>query len=121
MHSSEADPESEEDAMKQLLADIRYALRQLRRAPGFAFTAVLTLALGIGANSTILSWISATLFNPIPGASHVENMITIQRGERSEHPSPPFSYPDFVDLRGNAETLSGLIGYHDDFVSITGS
>ncbi len=107
--------------MKQLLADIRYALRQLRRAPGFALTAVLTLALGIGANSTILSWISATLFNPIPGANHIGNMITIQRGERSEHPSPPFSYPDFVDLRENAKTLSGLIGYHDDFVSITGS
>jgi len=107
--------------MKQLQADIRYALRQLRRAPGFALTAVITLALGIGANSTILSWISATLFNPIPGASRVGDMITIQRGERSEHPSPPFSYPDFVDLRDNAKTLSGLIGYHDDFMSITGA
>jgi predicted permease len=107
--------------MKQLLADIRYALRQLRRAPGFALTAVLTLALGIGANSTILSWISATLFNPIPGAKNVERMITLQRGERSEHPSPPFSYPDFVNLRDNAKSFSGLIGYHDDYISITGS
>ena len=48
-------------------------------------------------------------------------MLTIQRGERSEHPSPPFSYPDFVDLRANTRTLSGLIGYHDDYISITGS
>ena len=45
----------------------------------------------------------------------------MQRGERSEHPTPPFSYPDFVDLRDNTKTFSGLIGYHDDFVSITGS
>ncbi|MGA8090473.1 MAG: ABC transporter permease [Terracidiphilus sp.] len=109
------------NAMKLLLADLRYALRQLRRSPGFALTAVLTLALGIGATSTILSWISATLFNPIPGAKKIDSMLTIQRGERSEHPSPPFSYPDFVDLRENARTLSGLIGYHDDYISITGS
>jgi len=97
--------------MKQLLADLRYALQQLRRSPGFALTAVLTLDLGIGATSTILSWISATLFNPIPGAKNIDSMLTIQR---SEHPSPPFSYPDFVDLRENARTFSGLIGYHDD-------
>jgi len=107
--------------MNQLLADTWYAVRQLRRAPGFALTAVLTLALGIGANSTILSWISATLFNPIPGAKNVDRMLTIQRGERSEHPTPPFSYPDFIDLRANTKTFSGLIGYHDDFISITGS
>ena len=107
--------------MNQLLADLRYALRQLRRAPGFALTAVLTLALGIGANSTILSWISATLFNPIPGAKNIGSMLTIQRGERSEHPSPPFSYPDFVDLRENNKSFSGMLGYHDDYISITGS
>jgi len=107
--------------MKQLLADIRYALRQLRRAPGFAITAAFTLALGIGANSTILSWISATLFNPIPGVKDTASMITIQRGERTEHASPPFSYPDFVDLRNNNRTFSGLLGYHDDFMSLTGS
>lgn len=106
--------------MKQLLADIRYALRQLRRAPGFAVTAVLTLALGIGANSTILSWIGATLLNPIPDAKNIDRMLTIQRGERNEHPTPPLSYPDFVDLRANAKSFSGLLGYHDDYISITG-
>jgi putative ABC transport system permease protein len=76
-------------------------MRQWGRAPGFAITAILTLALGIGANSTILSWISATLFNPIPAAKNVDRMLSIQRGERSEHPTPPLSYPDFVDLRAN--------------------
>jgi len=106
--------------MIQVLADTRYALRQLGRAPGFALTAVLTLALGIGANSTILSWISATLFNPIPAARNIDRMLTIERGERSEHPSPPLSYPDFADLRANTKSFSGLIGYHDDWISITG-
>ena len=107
--------------MNRLMADLGYAFRQLRRAPGFALTAVLTLALGITANSTILSWISATLFNPIPGAKQIDNMLTIQRGERSEHPSPPFSYPDFVDVRENNKSFSGMLGYHDDYISITGS
>ena len=107
--------------MNQLLADSGYAFRQLRRSPGFALTAILTLALGIGANSTILSWISATLFNPIPDAKNIDRMITIQRGERSEHPSPPFSYPDFVDVRENSKSFSGMLGYHDDYISITGS
>jgi predicted permease len=107
--------------MKQLLADIRYASRQLRRAPGFALTAVITLALGIGANSTILSWISATLFNPIPGAKNTDRMLSLQRGERSEHPTPPFSYPDFVDLRANTKSFSGMIAEHQDYISITGT
>jgi predicted permease len=106
--------------MNQVLADIKYAFRQLRKAPGFALTASLTLALGIGATTTILSWISATLLNPIPGARHTAQMVTIMTGERSEHPSPPFSYPDFTDVRANARSFSGMLGYHDDFMSITG-
>ena len=104
-----------------LLQDLRYALRQLRKAPGFTLTAVLTLALGIGACSTIASWIRSTLFNPVPGASQTGQMITIMRGDRSDHPGPPFSYPDFVDIRDNVKSLSGLLGYHDDFMAITGS
>jgi len=71
-----------------LVQDLRYAIRQLRKAPGFSLTAVLTLALGIGANSTILSWISGTLFDPIPGAKDTDRMDTLQHGERNEHPSP---------------------------------
>ncbi len=107
--------------LESLLQEIRHALRQLWKNPGFTLLAVCTLALGIGANSTIFSWISATLLHPIPGVAHTDRMVTIQRGERSEHPSPPFSYPDFVDLRDNTKTLTGLLAYHDDFMSITGT
>ena len=101
--------------------DLRYALRQMRKSPGFTLAAVLTLALGIAANSTILSWISGTLFNSVHGGARTSEMVTIMRGERSEHPTPPFSYPDFVDLRAQAKSFSGMLAYHHDFVSITGA
>lgn len=107
--------------MTALFQDLRFSLRQLRKAPGFAILAVGTLALGIAANSTIFSWINSTLFNPIPGVRGTSKMLTLQRGERSEHASPPFSYPDYVDLRDGTKTLTGLLAYHDDYVAITGN
>jgi len=107
--------------MNTLVQDVSFALRQLRKSPGFALTAVLTLALGIGANTTILSWISSTLLNPIPGVSQTDNMFALMRGERTEYPSPPLSYPDYADLRDNAKSLSGLLAYHDDYMIITGT
>lgn len=62
------------------LRDVRYALRQLRKTPAFTLAAIVTLALGIGANSTIFSWMSSTLFSPIPGAHPQGTAIVIKRG-----------------------------------------
>ena len=107
--------------MGVLFQDVRYGLRMLAKSPGFTAILVLTLALGIGANSTIFSWINSTLLDPIPGVAHTSDLVTVMRGERSEHPTPPFSYPDYVDLRARSQSLSGLLAYHDDFVSLTGT
>jgi predicted permease len=107
--------------MKNLWNDLRYALRQLQASPGFALIAVLTLALGIAACSTIFSWIDSTLLDPVPGVANTSSMITIQRGQWTEHPTPPFSYPDYVDLRSGTTTLSGLLAYHDDYMALTGA
>ncbi len=104
-----------------LLHDIQFAIRQLIRNPSFTFVAIVTLALGIAANSTIFSWINSTLLDPIPGIAHTSDMITIMRGERSEHPTPPFSYLDFADLRDSTRSFTGLLAYHDDYMTITGS
>ncbi len=104
-----------------MIQDFRYAFRMFKKSPGFTVVVVLTLALGIGANSTIFSWISATLLNPIPGVTHTANLVTVMRGERSDHPTPPFSYPDFRDLRDGSRSFSGLLGYHDDYMSLTGA
>ena len=104
-----------------LLHDIKFAGRQLIRNPSFTFVAIVTLALGIAANSTIFSWINSTLLDPIPGIAHTSDMITIMRGERSEHPTPPFSYLDFADLRDGTRSFTGLLAYHDGYMAITES
>src|SRR6516164_8547300 len=103
-----------------VLQDIRFAFRMFRKSPGFTAVAILTLALGIAANTTVLSWISATLLNPIPGVAHTSDLVAVTRGDRSDHPTPPFSYPDLRDLGERTQTFAGLLGYHDDYMSLTG-
>src|SRR5437667_2450029 len=95
--------------------DLRFAARLLRKNPSFTTVAVLTLALGIAANTTVLSWISATLLNPIPGAAHTSDLVTVDRGDRSKIATPPFSYPDVRDLAESTQTFSGILGWHDDY------
>jgi len=107
--------------MGNLIQDTRYGFRTLASKPGLPALAVLTLALGITANSTIFSWINSTLLNPIPGVARTSNLFTVMRGERSEHPTPPFSYLDYRDLRGDNRSFSGLLAYHHEYASLTGS
>ncbi len=107
--------------METLIKDLRYGIRMLTKNPGFTLIAVLTLGLGIGANTTIFSWINSTLLNPIPGLTRTNGMVTIVRGENSDNPSPPLSYLDYVDLRERNQSFSGLMAYHDDWMALTGN
>ena len=102
--------------LETLLKDVRYSLRMQRKDPGFAAIAVLTLALGIGANSTVFSWMNATLLNPIPGMSDSSQVVAITRGRAGS-----YSYPDLVDLRDRSRTLAGLTCFALGPVSLTGN
>jgi len=94
--------------MQALWQDIRYGIRVLTKNPGFTALAVLTLALGIGANSTIFSWLNATLLNPLPGVANPQEVVAVARTQAGRHAQAPFSYPDFADLRERTHSFSGL-------------
>jgi putative ABC transport system permease protein len=89
--------------MNGLLHDLRYALRQLRRAPGFTSVAVLTLALGIGANVAAFSVVDEVWLHHMP-VRHAERLVRIFTSNPSSHGEIDrgySSYPDFLDLRAN--------------------
>jgi len=104
-----------------LFEDVRYALRQLRKSPGFALTAILMLALGMSANSTVFSWINGTMLHPIPAARDTDRLVSVMRGQWSITPPTPFSYLDYRDLRDRNQSLSGLLAYHHDWLTLTGN
>lgn len=93
--------------LEGLARDIRYSLRQLRRSPGFAATAILTLALGIGANVVVFGVINAVLLRPIdvPDADRLVQIEQTQAGNITQ------SYPDYVDFRARNTAFSDLIAY----------
>src|SRR6202789_2054387 len=106
--------------LEKLGRDARYALRQLRKSPGFSITATAMLAVAICANSTVFSWIDGTMLRPIPGARDTADLVSLQRGERNFSPTPPFSYLDYRDLREQNHTFAGILAYHHDWITLTG-
>ena len=91
-------------------ADLRLALRQLRKAPGFALTAVLTLALAIGANAVVFSVLNALVLRPL-NVPHPESLFMLERNYGSET-TPSQSYPDYLDLRDRNRTFDSLVSYN---------
>src|SRR5438270_9021358 len=89
--------------MQNLLQDVRYAVRQLMKSPGFALTALLTLAVGIGANVVVFGIINGLLLNPLP-LPHPEQVYTLQHRDQSEMSN---SFPDYLDVRDRNAVLAG--------------
>jgi predicted permease len=86
--------------------DLRLALRQLRKSPGFAVTAILTLALGIGANAVVFSVLNALVLRPV-NVPHAQSLYMVQRNK-----FPSQSYLDYVDLRDRNRTFESLVDFN---------
>ncbi|MDQ2844213.1 MAG: ABC transporter permease [Acidobacteriota bacterium] len=102
--------------MQTILQDLRYALRQIRKNPGFTVTAVVTLALGIGATTAVFSLVNTVLLHPLPYAQPERlvalNTLAQPRGTEGPATIPSdTSYPDFFDWRSSAHTFESIASY----------
>lgn len=86
-----------------MIRDLKFALRQLVKSAGFTITAIITLALGIGANAIVFSVLNALVLRPV-NVPQGENLYQVQRGRY-----PSQSYPDYIDLRDRNRSFDGLV------------
>jgi predicted permease len=93
--------------MESWLQDLRYAVRQLRKSPGFTFTATLTLAMAIGANAVVFSVMNGLILRPLQ-TPRAESLYTIERDSGKDTSE---SYPDYVDLRTRNRSFEDLAAY----------
>jgi putative ABC transport system permease protein len=107
--------------MLMVWRDIRYGLRMLAKSPGFSAVVVLTLALGIGANTAIFSVVSAVLLQPLPFSQ--PDQLGALRGVdlRTGETGRPLSYPDFADLRAKSQSLESASAFDTSTATLTGS
>ena len=85
--------------LETLFQDFRFALRMLRRSPGFALVAIFCLTLGIGTNAAVFSWMEGLLFRPYPAVAHQERLVALTGTAAQDD----LSWPDFLDLQRNCK------------------
>ena len=116
--SAPFNPHTGRDSVVQTFwQDLKFGMRLLRRSPGFAVVSILTLGLGIGANTTVFSWINSVLLSPIPGAVAQHRLVEVSTTYRNQ--SISMSYPDYVDYRARTRLLSGIAARDDQAVHVT--
>src|SRR5262245_44059846 len=94
---------------EELWQDLRYGVRMLPKNPGFALIAVLSLGLGIGANTAIFTWLKAFYLQPLPAVPASQRLITLHSTLiKSDNSSMDVSYPNYRDYRDRNQVFSGL-------------
>ena len=104
--------------MSSLFQDVRYALRVLAHAPMFSGITVFTMAVGIGANVTVFSFVSALLLRPAPGVTNPRSLIAIYTSDYSSGPYGDSSYPDYESLKAATTAFSGMAAESDDATAV---
>jgi predicted permease len=107
--------------METLWQDIRFAFRMLRKSPGFTAVAVLTLALGIGANTAIFTVADAYFLRPLPGKNPTQLVTITSRTPQGQ--DDYFSFPDYRDIENENSVFSGILAYsgHAGFLDVHGN
>ena len=105
--------------MSKLTRDVRYALRQLRSNPGFTLVALLTLGLGIGANTAMFSVVDAVLLRPLP-FREPKQLVAVRTTEPGRRDDIGVSYPAFLDWRNRNHVFEGLSAFREDDFTLTG-
>lgn len=100
--------------MANWLQDLRYALRQLRKSPGFTLAAVLTLAMAIGANAVVFSVLNGLILKPL----HVPDAESLYGIERASDKDMSQSYPDFLDMRQRSHSFDDLAAFSIDQIAV---
>ena len=103
--------------MTTFLQDLRFAVRMLLKRPGLTGAAVLSLALGIGANATVYTWIQGVLLRPLPGVTEQDRIVFFENRNEAGN-SIGVCYPDFLDYQRGAKGIA-LIGQDDVAMSLT--
>src|SRR2546426_8346988 len=97
--------------MQSVIDAIRFTCRMFRKSPGFLAIAVMSIALGTSATTTVFSWIQSLLLNPLPGVEQGHRLVTLETTVAGEYIDT--SYPDFRDYRDRTKSLSGLAVFKD--------
>src|SRR5215471_1331666 len=103
--------------METLFHDLRFGFRRLIKTPGFAIIALLSLALGVGANTAIFSLVNLILFRPLPIANPAEVVSVSAVGK--DGVMAAFSYPNYIDFRDSNKVLSGLLVSRFTYMSLS--
>ena len=104
-----------------VLSDLRYGFRKLVRQPGFSVIAILTLALGIGANSAIFSFFKKALLDPLPYRNADRLVMVWQDFQKRDGPQREwFSYPNLMDYKAQSSVLADIAGFDSSLYTVTG-
>jgi putative ABC transport system permease protein len=105
--------------METLCRDVRYAVRSLRKQPGLSLVVILTLALGIGANTAIFSVVDAVLLSPLPYSAPDKLVVLSAKNEKQNVTQQPISYPNLVDLKEQNQVFENLSAIRGESFSLT--